>query len=361
MKERIGYVDAAKGLGMLLIMLGHITKYDNPVDLWMSSFKVDIFYIMSGFLMSYTESVKKRSFGVFMKKTLTSLAIPYVTFSILGIMFKVGCIYVKEKPIKKITKVFWEYLWDSVFLAGINSMWFLPTIFFGEIIFFFLIRSHIAIKLLYSVAGLYAITATNNIIDSFVLRADGKITQTSIDNISALLSAIGKGFMAAWFIGAGYVIYKYYRKIKSDGLKLVAGITFSIVNVILSQMNPHVDIHMLEEGDKPALFYICGIVGSIGVIMILDFLSKRISLSGLDFWGKNSLAVMCTHTVFGLRSVAYFGWEKVTFLPDVGNHKYVGQCIIILAILMMIEYSLVLIINSKFWFLLGKKKSQIVS
>ena len=117
MKERIGYVDAAKGLGMLLIMLGHITKYDNPVDLWMSSFKVVIFYIMSGFLMSYTGSVKKRSFGVFMKKTLTSLAIPYVTFSILGIMFKVGCIYVKEKPIKKITKVFWEYLWDSVVFA----------------------------------------------------------------------------------------------------------------------------------------------------------------------------------------------------------------------------------------------------
>ena len=106
MKERIGYVDAAKGLGMLLIMLGHITKYDNPVDLWMSSFKVVIFYIMSGFLMSYTGSVKKRSFGVFMKKTLTSLAIPYVTFSILGIMFKVGCIYVKEKPLKRLRKYF---------------------------------------------------------------------------------------------------------------------------------------------------------------------------------------------------------------------------------------------------------------
>ena len=62
---------------------------------------------------------------------------------------------------------------------------------------------------MYSVAGLYAITATNNIIDSFVLRADGKLTQTSIDNISTLLGAIGKGFMAAWFIGVGYVIYKY--------------------------------------------------------------------------------------------------------------------------------------------------------
>lgn len=30
MKERIGYVDATKGLGMLLIMFGHVTEYDNP-------------------------------------------------------------------------------------------------------------------------------------------------------------------------------------------------------------------------------------------------------------------------------------------------------------------------------------------
>ena len=89
MKERIGYVDATKGLGMLLIMFGHVTEYDNPVDLWMSSFKVVIFYIMSGFLMSYSGSIKKRFFGVFMKKTFISLAVPYISFSILGIMFKV--------------------------------------------------------------------------------------------------------------------------------------------------------------------------------------------------------------------------------------------------------------------------------
>ena len=73
------------------------------------------------------------------------------------------------------------------------------------------------------------------------------------------------------------------------------------------------------------------------------------------------MAVMCTHTVFGLRSVAYFGWQKVSYFPSVGSAKYVCQCLVVMAILMMIEYSLVLIINSKFWFLLGKKKSQIIS
>ena len=37
MKERIAYVDAAKGLSILMIALGHITKLGNPVDLWWSS------------------------------------------------------------------------------------------------------------------------------------------------------------------------------------------------------------------------------------------------------------------------------------------------------------------------------------
>jgi len=62
MKERIAYVDAAKGLSILMIALGHITKLGNPVDLWMSSFKVSIFYIISGFLMCYSGSVKNRNF-----------------------------------------------------------------------------------------------------------------------------------------------------------------------------------------------------------------------------------------------------------------------------------------------------------
>ena len=361
MKERIGYVDAAKGLGMLLIMFGHVTKYENSIDLWMSSFKVVIFYIISGFLMSYSGSIKKRTFSVFMKKTFMSLVVPYISFSILGIMFKVGCVYVKMKPLSKVTKTFWDYLWDSVFLAGINSMWFLPTIFFGELIFFFLIRTPKFIKILYAVVGLYAVTMTNNIIENFGIAMKGQMDQTSIDNISSLIRVVGTGFMAAWFIGVGYFIYIFYQKLTDDRIKFAGGLGLSVLNIFLSQLNEHVDIHMIKEGDKPALFYICGITGSLGAIMLLDFLSKRFDLSGLDFWGKNSLAIMCTHTVFGLRSVAYFGWKKVSYLPSVGNAKYICQCLVVMAILMMIEYSLVLIINSKFWFLLGKKKSQIVS
>ena len=114
-------------------------------------------------------------------------------------------------------------------------MWFLPTIFFGEIIFFFLIRAPKIIKLLYAVAGLYVITAVNNIIDYVGTSMQGRMDQISIDNISNLISAVGKGFMAAWFIGAGYIIYIFYQKIKDDRIKLLGGLGLSILNVLLSQ------------------------------------------------------------------------------------------------------------------------------
>ena len=55
--NRLGYIDSAKAISIIMIMFGHITSYDNPVDNWMSSFKVTIFYVISGFLIAYAGSV----------------------------------------------------------------------------------------------------------------------------------------------------------------------------------------------------------------------------------------------------------------------------------------------------------------
>lgn len=43
--SRIMYIDLCKGLGILMVTLGHITTLANPVDMWMSSMKLSIFLI----------------------------------------------------------------------------------------------------------------------------------------------------------------------------------------------------------------------------------------------------------------------------------------------------------------------------
>ena len=47
-KRRIKYIDLCKGLGILMVTWGHITKLDNPVDTWAASFKMAIFFVEIG-------------------------------------------------------------------------------------------------------------------------------------------------------------------------------------------------------------------------------------------------------------------------------------------------------------------------
>ncbi len=355
MKERIAYVDAAKGLSILMIALGHITKLGNPVDLWMSSFKVSIFYIISGFLMCYSGSVKNRNFRKFSGKLLKSLGIPYIAFSIIGTLFKTACVYLKHKPADKVWETFLGYFYDSIFLKGVNSMWFIPTLFIGEIIFFWLLRSPRVIKAVYAVAGLFAIKMSF-IINSLFMAGGALEMQPgdALDNVVKLSNAVFKGVSAAWFLGAGYIIYIFYSRLKEPAIKLAAGITLSVLNLVLSQINTGVDFNQMKEGAYPYLFYICGITGSVGAILILDFITTYARLNFLDYWGKNSLIIMCTHTVLGMRTVAYEGWKKVAFIPKTAGLEYICECLVVLAILLMIEYSITEIINSRFPFLIGK-------
>lgn len=44
-KRRIKYIDLCKGLGILMVTWGHITKLGNPVDTWAASFKMAIFFV----------------------------------------------------------------------------------------------------------------------------------------------------------------------------------------------------------------------------------------------------------------------------------------------------------------------------
>ena len=49
--ERINYLDIAKGIAILLVILGHIYS-ENPVKVWLYSFHLPLFFFISGCLLS---------------------------------------------------------------------------------------------------------------------------------------------------------------------------------------------------------------------------------------------------------------------------------------------------------------------
>ena len=75
--KRKKYLDAAKGLGISLIVFGHLTNINNPVDLYIGTFKIVIFFVISGYLFYETGTLQRYSIRSFIKNRLQSLLLPY--------------------------------------------------------------------------------------------------------------------------------------------------------------------------------------------------------------------------------------------------------------------------------------------
>ena len=60
----------------------------------------------------------------------------------------------------------------------------------------------------------------------------------------------------------------------------------SVATVYFSQINPHVDINTMKLGENYFLFYLDGIMGSLGAVFILEFLEKWWKMSYLQLLRK---------------------------------------------------------------------------
>lgn len=71
MKERIEYIDVAKGITILLVVVGHVESAPSPLRSLIYSFHMPLFFILSGFFF------KKGDVLGTIKKMVPSLVIPY--------------------------------------------------------------------------------------------------------------------------------------------------------------------------------------------------------------------------------------------------------------------------------------------
>ncbi len=74
--KRIKWIDNAKGIGIILVMLGH-TYLDDKYVFWFISFHMALFFFLSGCTFYYTSDIKK-----FISRKCKSLLIPYVAFAV---------------------------------------------------------------------------------------------------------------------------------------------------------------------------------------------------------------------------------------------------------------------------------------
>lgn len=124
--QRIRWIDVTRGIGVILVVLGHLSKVYEGIGQWIYSFHMPLFFVISGILF-YKTNEKNKSLKRFIVGRLKGLAFPYVTISVLNILYDLvlhGFEHAKE------------YIIDTITLNGILALWFLPALFFAEIILF---------------------------------------------------------------------------------------------------------------------------------------------------------------------------------------------------------------------------------
>ena len=338
-KKQLNYLDIARGIGIIVVILAHVDTGDNPLCSWIGSFCMAIFFFVSGALLNYLDRWRNENAGQIILKRIKGVLYPYFTFSALIIAYYTFMrVVFKDGSYSNIL----EIVKSTLSLSGYDALWFMPVLFFAEVICVLLLRYFGRGKDKDNKAGLIKewigfafITAlslvcwhilTVGIIEQY---ADGWFTFVKFTRI----------LMSCVFIYAGYFYFEYKDRILKLNRKVMiaACVIWIIIDFPIAQPNHFVDYAFVRIVSLP-LQYLTGILMSAAILYLGEVLN--IKCRPLEFFGKNSLTMMATHNPLPVLATVYNLYKK--YVPEIGRYP---DDVIILVIILIVEVPIVMFVN----------------
>ncbi len=364
--ERKKYLDAAKGWGINMIVFGHITALGNPVDRYFATYKLAIFFFVSGYLLYMTGSMKKYTVRQFARRHLRTLMLPYAGYSAMILAYVVLFDFYRGKSLAKIADRVVNQGYEFITLRGHSTMWFLPCLFFAQMLLVIIMRLPVFVRL----SALVLPVFSNLYFAGLLPRLKEQLDSTMYKLVSYPILTFSKAIFAFWYVFVGYLCCSLLsgsrRGQKDTGgqsgktaelAKFAAGLGLSVLTVWFSTRMKSIDINSMVLGTKPLLLMAAGVTGSFGAVLVLEFLEKWIPLRYLSWSGRNSLIIMATHGTLGFKQFCIRGWKDFYGLAAKAGLKYYLDCIGIQCHLMMIECGVTALIIRYLPWLAGRGKT----
>lgn len=350
--KRLGYFDTVKGIGILLVVLGHATFVNERILTFICAFHMPLFFIVSGMLTAYKDEQTASYKDVFYRK-IKSIIIPYLCFSICYTLIDILSVYFNQISLNdlKINLV------CTGSFAGSGPLWFLPTLFICEMIFHALlikagVRPGITISLIISLTGF----VIWHFFEPLYTASKSDFTKYFLFNF---IYVIIRSMVCLIFLSLSYVLYKLAVRstdndvLKNNAVQAVAGLVLLTVCAILSAFNTNIDIHNMDYGNM-AMFLLNAFCGSMGLILLCRTLPELKVLKILRFWGKNSLIIMATHLNFYILFLGNVIAYKIN--PYITHAKEYVLLFNIMLVTMAVETLLIFLINRYIPWMAGKSR-----
>lgn len=283
--KRLDYLDAVKGLGILLVVFAHV-NYTPGALIYAYSFHMPLFFVVSGILF---DKARYGKFSAFAVHKLKSLICPYVLFSVVTMLCSLvmdimgGCFSYVD---------ILSDLWQIVLSRGSQTiahaaLWFLTCLFVVEMIYFFLAKlSKVWIAV---ISGMLAVLGW--IMESDLLPLGQAPFPWSLDS----------AFFCMGFFALGNLfsdrIKNTVNRVKESKYALLICLVVAIgclaVQLPVAFLNGKVSVgsKILRNG---FLLYITGIFGTVSFMALGVLLEKS---NFLCYCGRNSLYILCIHWI----------------------------------------------------------------
>lgn len=353
MKKRLEYLDVTKGIGVFLVLLGHLqgdkifsySPYILPMCEWIFSFHMALFFIVSGMLINYKGEVTK-DFKTTLIKRFKGIMIPYFWFSLFYMSVVVAALIKGTIAVETLLLNLW-YVFSTY---GMSVLWFLPALFFAEILFIWIMKKMPEKKAAIIIA-LYTVVA----LIFAALLYKGSFDTEPLKRLKEFITVLLRPFIASSFIAEGYFGFKLTNKdidVNTEKTRKIKEILIGILLMILGAafvwVNHGTDFRSLVFKNV-IVYYICASASSFGLVLICKNI-KTIKI--FKFFGVNSLIFMAVH---GSETVVY----NATMLAMWANQYltrargYICYAIIVVSITVYVCI-MILLINKFAPFILGK-------
>lgn len=308
-KERIEWVDIAKGMSIILVVLGHTRFSEIPfIGNWFGAFRMPFFFFVSGLLFN---PLKNSHFRPFLSKKSKTLLRPFYIFSVIVLLGYASIGFGLKDQVEKVLRYGW---------LG-YALWFIPILLLTNLLYF-------------GVCKIFK-TNANRLIGIIILGTLGclsdKLNMPNYWNICFSLTAV-------FFYGLGNLLAPYLISTFKSSIKRVWILALVCLLISLGFLLNDKPEFFVNELGKPGLTHIVAIAGTIMMCCFAFCLARidNIILTQtkrfLIYYGKNSYVVLAFHQILIL-SLVYFlpslpkvltyiiMWTLVTVLIEVINRK----------------------------------------
>lgn len=281
---RLDFVDLAKGLCMILVVIDHSRVYYGysfPLNDAFTSFEMPLYFFLSG--LFYNPAT---DFRTFIKKKINGLIIPFIFFYI-SLCWLVPNIV--RSTIGLNGNLLQEGWWNSLVAVFTNkdyphrAVWFLLCLFDINLLFF--IVNKISMKIRNSSISIFLIV----VVTIFL----GYLGWLCCKHDIILPLYLGSALSSLPFFCVANLFSRKTNVLKSNKMDrfnwLIIVACFAVVILY-----GHEVFLFKNKYDNPITMYLFGFIGSIGFFL----LSKQLSVLPLiNFFGRYSLMILVTHQI----------------------------------------------------------------